>query len=468
MNIVTETASLDLEDQEKSSNFNFLLVGGGDCRHILKAISQAWKEPNKQFNFYIIENNLEILARHMLLLHVVLEAPENVGLQEKTETFLEIFGNSLIREQTNNYIANMATQFIKMVTDLDYLADVFPLFDLSALKFKERDHLEAIFKFWRNPDKTSFDVSKAWDNRLRAHLKTRYDSRVGAFDWDYNMKLIERGGDVIHKIEYSRWRNSGVAFEMREGSYIVPNKTLASGLIFKTGGDRVAKRGYWGDIIGSPYLAFGIESENKDLFKKSNGVYTKTATDVSEFNVLSCLHELIRHDTYKAPEVNKVGSQEKLVRLTEITEDEEEEEDTGEVRDEENSKDENKQEQDKEKPELNLLKLPNVKIIFLPLGISGEIHKKRKYHSMFDLVYFSNSMVHFFTPEMSQIFRDGATVVCETARFMLDLKKEQCEEFVSKVTGMASKAGCQIKQKCNGFHDNFMRFTFVEPRSDGN
>lgn len=37
----------------------------------------------------------------------------------------------------------------------------------------------------------------------------------------------------------------------------------------------MAKRGYWGDIIGSPYLAFGIESENKDLFKKSNGVYTK-------------------------------------------------------------------------------------------------------------------------------------------------------------------------------------------------
>lgn len=49
----------------------------------------------------------------MLLLHLVLEAPENVGLQEKTETFLEIFGNSLIREQTNDYIANRATHFIK-------------------------------------------------------------------------------------------------------------------------------------------------------------------------------------------------------------------------------------------------------------------------------------------------------------------------------------------------------------------
>lgn len=40
----------------------------------------------------------------------------------------------------------------------------------------------------------------------------------------------------------------------------------------------MAKRGYWGDIIGSPYLAFGIESENKDLFKKSNGVYTKVCS----------------------------------------------------------------------------------------------------------------------------------------------------------------------------------------------
>ena len=36
-------------------------------------------------------------------------------------------------------------------------------------------------------------------------------------------------------------------------------------------GEKVACRGYWGDIVNSPYLSFGIRSENKDLFKEQNG-----------------------------------------------------------------------------------------------------------------------------------------------------------------------------------------------------
>ena len=32
----------------------------------------------------------------------------------------------------------------------------------------------------------------------------------------------------------------------------------------------MAKRSYWGDIVNSPYLALGLESDNKDLFHKAN------------------------------------------------------------------------------------------------------------------------------------------------------------------------------------------------------
>ena len=49
-----------------------------------------------------------------------------------------------------------------MVTDFDYLSQRLPMFDLSALKFKERDQLEAIFKFWRSSDDRAFDISKFW------------------------------------------------------------------------------------------------------------------------------------------------------------------------------------------------------------------------------------------------------------------------------------------------------------------
>ena len=35
------------------------------------------------------------------------------------------------------------------------------------------------------------------------------------------------------------------------------------------------QRGYWGDIVNSPYLAFGIKSDNKELFKTVNGKHVK-------------------------------------------------------------------------------------------------------------------------------------------------------------------------------------------------
>lgn len=37
--------------------------------------------------------------------------------------------------------------------------------------------------------------------------------------------------DIINVHEYKNWRNTGVAFEVREADYDIPNKTVASGLI---------------------------------------------------------------------------------------------------------------------------------------------------------------------------------------------------------------------------------------------
>lgn len=37
----------------------------------------------------------------------------------------------------------------------------------------------------------------------------------------------------------------------------------------------MAFKGYWGDIVSSPYLAFGIETEDKSLLKTQNGLHVK-------------------------------------------------------------------------------------------------------------------------------------------------------------------------------------------------
>lgn len=54
-------------------------------------------------------------------------------------------------------------------------------------------------------------------------------------------------------------------------------------------GDKVAVRGYWGDIVSSPYLAFGIETDDKSLLKTQNGQHIKVKYTLL-IVMLSCAH----------------------------------------------------------------------------------------------------------------------------------------------------------------------------------
>ncbi|KXJ14500.1 Dynein assembly factor 3, axonemal [Exaiptasia diaphana] len=256
-----------------------------------------------------------------------METKEKLGLQEKTELFLELFGNSLIRPQTSEYLQTKANEFIRMVTDFEYVKTQLPCIDMSQLKFKERDMLEGIFKFWRNTDPKLFDICNAWESRLRQYLGVRYDSRENIFDWDLVMKL-QKMASIVNSHEYKGWREHGVAFELRQDStYEVSNRTLASGLLLKKGDQRVPCRGYWGDVINSPYISFGIESEEEKLFKKNNDQHIKMATNVAEFNITALIHELTTGEKYKPPENIKDNKRKtNQATITEIIEEEEEEE----------------------------------------------------------------------------------------------------------------------------------------------
>uniref|UniRef100_A0A8D2LL29 Dynein axonemal assembly factor 3 n=1 Tax=Varanus komodoensis TaxID=61221 RepID=A0A8D2LL29_VARKO len=287
--------------QEDVPKMNILLVGSIDARHILKTLSQTHLWPQRKISFFVLENNLEALARQLLFLSLALEPAEKMGLQEKSETFLELMGNTLLRSQTAAYLQEKADLFIRYVTDLDFQQTHLPTLDLSNLKFKERDQLEAIFRFWRNPDPQAFQIKRLWDLRLRQYLGTRYDSRRGVCDWDLTMKLHEHGAKVINFREYFQWRDTGVAFEMREATYDVPNKTLASGRLLRHKGEPVPARGYWGDIATSPYITFGIEAEDPELLKTTNGLPSKSAQEISLHNVTALLYELFYHTRYDPP-----------------------------------------------------------------------------------------------------------------------------------------------------------------------
>ncbi|KAM6452505.1 dynein axonemal assembly factor 3 isoform 3-T3 [Liasis olivaceus] len=376
LNLQTMCLESSMEHLKLSQNglpeLNILLVGSIDARHILKTMSQMHRLPRRKINFYVLENNLEAVSRQLLFLNLALEPPDKMGLQEKSETFLELMGNTLLRSQSAAYLQEKAGLFIRYITDPDFQLANLPILDFSALKFRERDQLEAIFQFWQNPDPRAFQIKQLWDLRLRQYLGTRYDSRRGVCDWDLTMKLHEQGARIINFREFFQWRDTGIAFEMREATYDVPNKTLASGRLIR-----------------------------------------HNAQEISLQNVTALLYEL-RYNTRYDPSPSEERKDDDLRGSGDCT-----------VLCATNG-------------------LPTTEVVrvhFLPLDCLPALHHKVKYQQLFNLFFFSCSMVHFLKPNLSLMSAPKATLIVELTNFLPDLRKEQVSKFSSQVTSLVTDAG---------------------------
>ncbi|KAL8597579.1 hypothetical protein ACOMHN_001510 [Nucella lapillus] len=106
------------------------------------------------------------------------------------------------------------------------------------------------------------------------------------------------------------------------------------------------------------------------------------------------------------------------------------------------------------------LPLEDVKVTLLPLGCMGELHMRGRHQRAYDVVYFSNSLVHLLTPEFSAVFADRCTVLIESALLMLEVKKELVQKYVEKVSGMAMAAGCKELEKCDWEQDTVIKTYF--------
>uniref|UniRef100_UPI00358F975C dynein axonemal assembly factor 3 isoform X2 n=1 Tax=Myxine glutinosa TaxID=7769 RepID=UPI00358F975C len=435
----------ELTDNGRPSELSILMVGAGDGRHLLSTICQSQRWPKRKLAFYIVENNLEVLARHMLFLVLTLESPKRMGLQEKTEIFLELFGNTLIRSSTVSYLSDTANFLIRAVTDPEWLRLMLPCINITALKFKEKDQLEAIFKFWKNRDRRVFPIDKFWDGRLRRYLGVRYDSRIGAYDWDLMMKLHDRGAKLIGSREYTRWRDKGIAFEPREGIFEEANKTLASGILLMHNGERRPVRGYWGDIVTSPFVSFGIETEEENLKKTRNGVHVNTARDISYHNLLALFHELLTGKKYShvqaQPDSGSIATSndsgplstgDSIVLSTGKDFPQQETPNTDSIVSSSSSSTE---------AYFDFLSPGAVTIHFLNLDSVSQFHLKSKYTDLFNVLYFSNSMVHHLTPNVRRVCAKKAVLFVETTKFLLDVRAETSLLFAKRVEELTTAAG---------------------------
>uniref|UniRef100_A0A8C8VX46 Dynein axonemal assembly factor 3 n=1 Tax=Peromyscus maniculatus bairdii TaxID=230844 RepID=A0A8C8VX46_PERMB len=394
------------ETEHKIPELDVLLLGSVDGRHMLRTLSRAALWPRRRFNFYVLENNLEAVARHVLIFSLALEEPEKMGLQERCETFLELWGNALLRPPVAAFVRAQSSRLAHLVPEPDRLEEQLPWLSLRPLKFRERDALEAVFRFWSGGEKGPevFPMSRLWDSRLRHYLGSRYDARRGVADWDLRMKLQDRGAQVIHIQEFRRWRDTGVAFELRDASaYHVPNRTLASGRLLSHRGERVAARGYWGDIATGPFVAFGIEADDQSLLRTCNGQPVKTAGDITLHNVTELFREVAAWrgpraiqgylEETKSPEPDGTPTQEPFT------------------------------------------------MHFLPLDSSQTLHHKTCYKGRFQLLYVACGMVHLLSPELGACVAPGGNLVVELARYLVDLRPKELKAFSDRVGEIARAAG---------------------------
>jgi dynein assembly factor 3, axonemal len=115
-------------------------------------------------------------------------------------------------------------------------------------------------------------------------------------DWDYNFN-IEKFTKVINKIQYKKWRYTGNAFDFRLSSNKHANRTMSSYVEGKKKGSRDScmVRGFWGDIINSPYIPLGIYIEDPEDRKQFNREFNLSrpydAQHVSEYSIMHFLHQ---------------------------------------------------------------------------------------------------------------------------------------------------------------------------------
>ncbi|XP_060223121.1 dynein axonemal assembly factor 3 isoform X2 [Meriones unguiculatus] len=376
-----------------------------DGRHMLRTLARAALWPLRRFNFYVLENNLEAVARHMLIFSLALEEPEKMGLQERSETFLELWGNALLRPSVAAFVRTQASLLAQLVPEPDRLEEQLPWLSLRSLKFRERDALEAVFRFWSGGEKGPevFPMSRLWDSRVRHYLGSRYDARRGVADWDLSMKLHDRGAQVIHIQEFRRWRDTGVAFELRDSSaYHVPNRTLASGRLLSHRGEQVAARGYWGDIATGPFVAYGIEADDQSLLRRSNGQPVKTASEITQHNVTELFKEVA---TWRGPGATQQNQEET------------------------------------KSPEADVPTQEPFTMHFLPLNSSQTLHHKSCYQGRFQLLYVSCGMVHLLSPELGACVAPGGNLVVELARYLVDIRPKELKAFSDRVGEIAQAAG---------------------------
>lgn len=400
-------------------------------------------------------------------------------------------GNTTIRERTALYVAARARELRTLLAH-----ESGPLagsIDLSALKMKERDAIDVVLATYL--ENVEFDVERLRDERLRSYYKDRYDVRRNVLDWDYSMGLVETAPN-IHRVHFREWRMTGMAYEVRDAAYNTPNRSLASAAAGRQKGASVLKRGFWGDVVNTPYGAVGVECNDQRFFAKKSDQIVKTACDVAYYNVVGWLTQLetgrpfvLRAEDFDDFEygasVGSAGLVKGFLRsdqagprpreqigsiFEEITEEEEEgaaaKAEAGGQQDVAKLALDAAADEERARRQVALRRRAQLPRFSLALHTGRPLdlfHRCARLQGRCAHVHVASHAAHLLAAPMTALLTERAVIAVESARFLCEVHKEAKKRLATKLVELGQRAGLQPAKPLDaidGQHDSLVCFSF--------
>jgi len=352
---------------------------------------------------------------------------------------MELYGNTLVKPTSNNYLIKKSAQLIDIITDNTARQKCLNVVKFDGLKYKEKDFIENIFKYWKNNN--GLNITAMWDTRVRNYLGVRYDHRNNLFDWDLHMNLhnIDGGNRITHQ-EYLYWRNTGVAFTFLETECTEPNYTFALALL--NDGDKIAAIDYFGDIINGPFSSFGLDCEDKDMLKMSNMQPLKRSVDLTERNLIRMFYEIENQIPYE----HKSKTDNLGVIITELPNIKIQEPQT---------KCTGVKVKSEHYPSINV---DDVEIHFITNTAMTDYPSFDKYKNFFDIMYCGHIYIEKMNANIISMIKNEGVILMETRKFIINYNEKQHNEFKHKLMDLMKSCKCVSSEDIDVVKNSVIKF----------